>query len=532
MRPGHSCSVWAASAACAVSSETPSCTADAGDGPWKPADNRLFFIWDSSSSSKLLVDTGSSFSILPHKLRAPLAGPLLRAADGRRIRCWGSKQLQLSLQGTSYSWQFLLVDLKFPILGVDFLRHFGLLEDVVGGKLLPRSTLPQPPYGGVYAMVAEPSEWQSILAKFPQVSQPFTVASSPRHGVEHQVITTGRPTTAKFRRLDPARLAAAKAEFNKMLKAGVVRLSSSSWASPLHMVRKKDGDWRPCGDFRRLNVQITDDKYPLPNMGDLSSRLDGCTIFTKLDLQKGYFQVPVAAADVPKTAVITPFGLFEFVRMLFGLKNAGMTFQRLMDRLFFDIPFVFVYLDDLLVARRSAAEHRRHLREVLQRLQDNGLVLNADKCVWGQSSLEFLGHQVSAQGVAPLVDRIAAVIRLLTDTLRGGLAGTKAVQWSAAMEAAFQAAKAALQATALLEHPASGADLSLVTDASSSHLGAVLQQRRPGGRVATVRVLLAEAVSCGGEVQRLRPQAAGGILQHSALPLYAGRPPVCGFYGP
>jgi Reverse transcriptase (RNA-dependent DNA polymerase) len=412
-----------------------------------------------------LVDTGSSFSILPHKSRAPLAGPLLRAADGRRIRCWGSKQLQLSLHGTSYSWQFLLADVKFPILGVDFLRHFGLLVDVVGGKLLLRSALPQPPDGGVYAMVAEPSEWQTILAEFPQVSQPFTVASSPRHGVEHQVITTGQPATAKLRRLDPARLAAAKAEFDKMLKAGVVRRSSSSWASPLHMVRKKDGGWRPCGDFRRLNVQTTDNKYPLPNMGDLSSRLDGCTIFTKLDLQKGYFQVPVAAADIPKTAIITPFGLFKFVRMPFGLKNAGMTFQRLMDRLFFDIPFVFLYLDDLLIASRSAAEHRRHLREVLQRLQDNGLVLNADKCVWGQSSMEFLGHQVSAQGVAPLADRIAAVrdfpqprtvqqlqaflslfnfyrrfvpaaaavIRPLTDALRGSPAGTKAIQWSAAM---------------------------------------------------------------------------------------------------
>jgi Reverse transcriptase (RNA-dependent DNA polymerase) len=181
-----------------------------------------------------------------------------------------------------------------------------------------------------------------------------------------------------------------------MLKAGVVRRSSSSWASPLHMVRKKDGGWRPCGDFRRLNVQTTDDKYPLPNMRDLSGRLDGCTIFTKLDLQKGYFQVLVTAANVPKTAVITPFGLFEFVRMPFGLKNAVMTFQRLMDRLFFNIPFVFVYLDDLLVASRSVEVHRRHLREVLQCLQDNSLVLNVDKCVRGQRSLEFLGHQVSA----------------------------------------------------------------------------------------------------------------------------------------
>jgi hypothetical protein len=142
------------------------------------------------------------------------------------------------------------------------------------------------------------------------------------------------------------------------------------------MVKKKDGGWQPCGDFRRLNTQTSDDKYPLPNMGDLSGRLSGCTVFSKLDLQKGYFQVPVAAADVAKTAIITPFGLFEFLRMPFGLKNAGMTFQRLMDRIFFDFPFVFVYLDDMLVASRSVDEHRVHLKQVLQLLSDNGRVIN------------------------------------------------------------------------------------------------------------------------------------------------------------
>jgi hypothetical protein len=248
-----------------------------------------------------------------------------------------------------------------------------------------------------------------MLAEFPAVAQPFSVAAEPKHGVRHQIITNGRPATAKFRRLDPSRLAAAKSEFQKMLQAGVIRRSSSAWASPLHLVKKKDGSWRPCGDFRRLNIQTTEDKYPLPNMGDLAGRLDGCKIFTKLDLQKGYYQVPVAEEDVPKTAVITPFGLFEFLRMPFGLKNAGMTFQRMMDRLFFDVPCVFIYLDDLLVASSSVEEHRLHLRSVLQKLQDNGLVLNVEKCVWGQSSLEFLGHQFSAAGVAPLASRVEAV---------------------------------------------------------------------------------------------------------------------------
>jgi hypothetical protein len=192
--------------------------------------------------------------------------------------------------------------------------------------------------------------------------------------VQLQILTTGRLATAKFCRLDPARLSAAKKEFQSMIQACIIRRSNSAWASPLHLVKKKDGSWRPCGDFRRLNIQTTEDKYPLPNMGDLAGRLDGCS--SKLDLQKGYYQVPVADEDIPKMAIITPFGLFEFLRMSFGLKNAGMTFQRLMDRLFFDIPCVFVYLDDLLVASRSVEEHRVHLRAVLQRLHDNGLPSN------------------------------------------------------------------------------------------------------------------------------------------------------------
>jgi Reverse transcriptase (RNA-dependent DNA polymerase) len=194
-----------------------------------------------------------------------------------------------------------------------------------------------------------------------------------------------------------------------MLVAGVIHCSSSRWALQLHMVKKKDGSWRPCGNFRQLNIINAEDRYPLPNMADLSARLEGCTIFSKLDLQKGYLQVPVRSEDIAKTAIITPFGLFKFMRMPFGLCNACMTSQRMMDELFFDMPCVFVYLDDLLVASRSAAEHHLHLLQVLQQLQSNGLVINKDKCIFGQESLDFLGHKVQASGISPLPDRVAAI---------------------------------------------------------------------------------------------------------------------------
>jgi hypothetical protein len=154
-------------------------------------------------------------------------------------------------------------------------------------------------------------------------------------------------------------LAAAKAEFDSMLAAGIVRCSSSGWSSPLDMVHKKDGRWQTCGDFHRLNTQNTADRYPLPNMADLSARLSGCHFFSEIDLQKGYLQVPVAPEDIPKTTVITPFGLFAFLRMPFGMKNSGMTFQRLMNSILNGLPFMFVYLDDNLIASPCLDSHRR-----------------------------------------------------------------------------------------------------------------------------------------------------------------------------
>jgi hypothetical protein len=146
---------------------------------------------------------------------------------------------------------------------------------------------------------------------------------------------------SKFRRLDGEKHAAAKAEFVALERDGVIRHSDSLWASPLHMVRKKDGSWRPCGDFRRLNMVTVPDSYPLPNMMDFSSRMAGCSIFSKIDLRKGYHQIPVYPADVPKTAIITPFGLFEYLRMPFGLRNAGNTFQQMMDRVLAGLDFCF-----------------------------------------------------------------------------------------------------------------------------------------------------------------------------------------------
>ncbi|QQP48673.1 Pol polyprotein, partial [Caligus rogercresseyi] len=138
-----------------------------------------------------------------------------------------------------------------------------------------------------------------------------------------------------------------------------------------------------------------DDRYPIPHMHDLNSKLKGCKKFSVLDLQKGYYQIPMAKGDIPKTAVITPFGCFEFLRMPFGLKNAAQAFQRLMDSISPGLPFTFIYLDDILIASPDSSTHYEHLRQVLKLLSDHGLILNWDKCAIHQDEITFIGHQVS-----------------------------------------------------------------------------------------------------------------------------------------
>jgi len=343
-----------------------------------------------------------------------------------------------------------------------------------------------------------------VIAEFPAVVNISKSLPAVKHGVEHIIETLcPRPVASRYRRLDPEKLEIARAEFAELEKQGIVRRSSSSWSSPLHMVPKADGSWRPCGDYRRLNLVTVPDMYPPPHMEDLSARLAGKVIFSKLDLRKGYYQVPVAEKDVAKTAIITPFGLFEFLRMPFGLRNAGQSFQRLMDHIMAGLQHVFVYMDDILVASKSRAEHHQHVREVMKRLSTHGLVLNKEKCVFYASEVEYLGHNVSAKGIRPLAARVAAIedfpppttrgelqrflgmvnyyrrfvkgaaaiLKPLTDATRGPGGQSTQIVMTDDMCTAFSEAKMALVKAAVLVHPLPSAEISLAVDASDKHVG-------------------------------------------------------------
>ena len=175
------------------------------------------------------------------------------------------------------------------------------------------------------------------------------------------------------------------------------------------MVPKPIGGWCPCGDFRRFNACSVDDRYPIPHIGDFNRNLVGNTIFSKIDLARGYHQIHMAKEDISNTAIITSFCLWEFLRMPFSLKNAAQTFQRLMDSILRDVPCAFVYVDDILVSSTTRAEHAEHLCRGLQALSSAGMKVQRPKCVFGVSAINFLGHHVSSAGIKPWPERVAAV---------------------------------------------------------------------------------------------------------------------------
>jgi cleavage and polyadenylation specificity factor subunit 1 len=196
--------------------------------------------------------------------------------------------------------------------------------------------------------------------------------------------------------------------FNDLLQQGIIQASESSYASPLVLVAKKDGNIRPCVDYRRLNAQTSPDSYPLPRIDDILSQVHG-QWFSTMDLKNGYYQIPVAPEDVPKTAVTTPFGLFEYVRMPFGLRNAAPTFQRFLDFILRGLSGVFVYIDDILVVTDTLSAHLSRLEDVFMRLSAAGLRINASKSHWCLKEVQYLGYQLTPTGYAPASSRITAI---------------------------------------------------------------------------------------------------------------------------
>jgi Reverse transcriptase (RNA-dependent DNA polymerase). len=264
-----------------------------------------------------------------------------------------------------------------------------------------------------------PPDIQQLIQEFPSLLTPNF--KNIKHQVEHSIHTKDSAQIhSKARPLLPGSPKAVngKKAWDEMVKLGIVEKVSATeqhyYSSPLHLQTKSDGSERPCGDFRLLNEQTLPDVYQLPNLNNFTSNIKRSNFFSKVDLVKAFHFIPIRDQDQLKCCVNTPWGLFKFKRLAFGLRNAPASFQKFADEVFKDIPNVYVYLDDCLVFTDSYEEHIKTLRQIFQRLSEYGLAIALPKCAFAQPTVDFLGYKVDNSGVTPLKHKTQCIDKFPT----------------------------------------------------------------------------------------------------------------------
>ncbi|KAL2082452.1 hypothetical protein ACEWY4_022270 [Coilia grayii] len=328
--------------------------------------------------------------------------------------------------------------------------------------------------------------------------------------VVHDVVTGDAPAIKQHPyRMHPAKLALVREEISYMLEIGVVEPSHSEWSSPIVLIPKPDGAARFCIDYRKINAVTKTDAFPIPRLEDCIDQIGKAKFVSKFDLLKGYWQVPLSDHAKEVSAFVTPYGLYQCRTLPFGMKNAPACFQRLMNQVTSGLTNVVTYIDDVVIFSDLWEDHVCHIRQLLERLDSAGLVVNLPKCELGKGQVMYLGHQVGQGSVSPRAAKIQAILDLpaprtrrqlmrllgmcgfyrkfvpnfasvtepLTNLLRKGVK----FAWSEGCQSALDKVKAILSCEPVLVAPDFQVPFRLAVDACDVGIGAVLLQADSSG---------------------------------------------------
>jgi hypothetical protein len=364
---------------------------------------------------------------------------------------------------------------------------------------------------GEVTKLATPSECiRHVLEKFPNVMPEDLPEHLPlRRRVDHaiEVMPGVAPPSKAPYRMSHEELKELKVQLEELLAQGYIKPSKSPYGAPILFVHKKDGTLRMCVDYRALNKATVKNRYPLPRIDDLFDRLSGAKVFSRNDLGSGYYQIRIAEGDEEKTAYRTRYGSYEFLVMPFGLTNAPATFCTLMNDIFREWldDFIVVYIDDILIYSGSLEEHEEHLRKVFQRLGENKLYAKLEKCEFGVTEVDFLGHRITQEGLKMDDQKVKAILDWESlksvSTLRSflGLASyyrkfiknfakitapltnllkksAITYEWEEACDEAFEKLKGILVKALVLKLPDFDKEFEIHSNASDFAIGGVLMQ--------------------------------------------------------
>ncbi|GJR84084.1 putative reverse transcriptase domain-containing protein [Tanacetum coccineum] len=348
-----------------------------------------------------------------------------------------------------------------------------------------------------------------IIRDFPDVFPEDLSGLPPTRQVEFQIdlIPGAAPVARAPYRLAPSEMKELSEQLKELSDKGFIRPSSSPWGAPVLFVKKKDGSFRMCIDYRELNKLTVKNRYPLPRIDDLFDQLQGSSVYSKIDLRSGYHQLRVREEDILKTAFRTRYGHYEFQVMPFGLTNAPAVFMDLMNRVckpYLD-KFVIVFIDDILIYSKNKQEHEEHLKLILELLKKEELYAKFSKCEFWIPKVQFLGHVIDSQGIYVDPAKIESIKdwaspkspteihqflglvgyyrRFIKGFLKMAKPMTKLTQkkvkfeWGDKQEIVFQLLKQKLYSALILALPEGSEDFIVYCDASIKGLGAVLIQR-------------------------------------------------------